>query len=238
MSGTSTDRTLKSCTLCEKLIAALHEVLENHLHLNLGRFDVLRALECDTHGPLLDWLAEWFSGLDITQALHFRRDYWSSSFTFYLGEHYDETSPELDVTESDDQNQFTGCGVEVDQDWIDDKTLIQWYKSCGDGHDGCRGAPYVGLLPAPEPKYFIDTARNCLSPAPPDSSYVVLSYVWGQADVIKVLTSSLAQLQRPGALEGPETSLPAKDGQARLLPSEAPRRALSLGRQRLHRPGR
>lgn len=179
-------------------------MLEDHLHLNLGPFDALRELECDTHKPLLDRLAEWFSGLDITQALHFRRDYWSSSFTFYLGAHYDETSPELDVTESDDKNQFPGYGIEVDQNWINDKALIKWYKRCLDGHDGCRNPPYVGQLPAPEPRYFIDTARNCLSPAPPDSSYVALSYVWGQADVVKVLTSNLDQLQHPGALEGPE----------------------------------
>ncbi|KAK7718972.1 hypothetical protein SLS63_010295 [Diaporthe eres] len=66
------------------------------------------------------------------------------------------------------------------------------------------------MLPAPDPKYFIDTVRDCLAPAPPESSYLSLSYVWGQAAVVKVVKSNLDQLQRPGALEGPEkqVSLP------------------------------
>lgn len=142
--------------------------------------------------------------------LHFRRDYWTSSFTFYLDEHFDRASPEFDVTETEDKSQYTGYGVEVDPRWIDDRTLVRWYKNCINSHAGCQKPPFLGQLPAPDPKYFIDTTRNCLSSAPVDPSYVALSYVWGQADVLKVLASNLAHLQLPGALEGPErqVSLP------------------------------
>lgn len=62
-------------------------------------------------------------------------------------------------------------------------------------------------FPAPEPKYFIDTARNCLAPALPGSSYLCLSYVWGKAEVVKVVKSNLEQLQTPGVLDGPEKQI-------------------------------
>lgn len=180
------------------------------MSIDLGSFDELCALECKTHRLLLDWLCKWFEHLETTQPLHFRRDYWSSSFSFDLGDHFDRRSPEFDVVESTERNRFPGYGVEVDPHWIDDSTIIQWYKNCVSSHGGCQTPPYIEQLPAPDPKYFIDTSRNCLAPAPPESCYLSLSYVWGQAGVVKVVKSNLDQLQRPGALDGPEkqVSLP------------------------------
>lgn len=203
-------RNLQACALCKKLSPVLEETLRTHLFINLGSFDELCALECKTHKPLLDWLCKWFEHLDTTQPLHFHRDYWSSSFSFHLGRHFDRCSPDFDVVKGTKRNQFPGYGVEVEPHWIDDSILIQWYKNCVNSHGGCQRPPYIEHLPAPEPKYFIDTVRNCLAPAPPESSYLSLSYVWGQAGVVKVMKSNLDQLQRPGALEGPEkqVSLP------------------------------
>lgn len=115
------------------------------------------------------------------------------------------------MVEGTEQKHFPGYGVEVDPQWIDDGVLVQWYNNCVNNHDGCQKPPYLEQLPEPEPKFFIDTVRNCLAPAPQDNpSYVSLSYVWGQAAVVKVVKSNLDQLLRPGALEGSEklVSLP------------------------------
>lgn len=196
--------------MCKKLLPALKKIPSEYLTINLGSFDELCALECDTHRLLLDWLSKWFEHLETTQPLHFSRDYWTRSFSFHLGDHYDRSSPEFDVVGSTKRNQFPGYGVEIDPQWIDDRTLIQWYEDCVNSHDGCRSPPYTEQLPAPDPKLFIDTARNCLAPAPPSASYLALSYVWGQADVVKVVQPNLDQLRRPGALDGPDrqVSLP------------------------------
>lgn len=190
--------------MCKKLLPALEEKPRTHLSINLGPFDELCALDCKAHRSLLDWLSKWFENLEFTQPLHFRRDYWTSSFSFHLGDHFDRHSPEFDVVESTKRDQFPGYGVEVDPDWIDDGTILRWYNNCVNNHGGCQKPPYLEQLPAPEPMYFIDTVRNCLAPAPQDHSYLTLSYVWGQAGVLKVVKSNLDQLQRPGALDGPE----------------------------------
>lgn len=201
------DWTLQSCALCKKLLPGLRKTPQDYLYINLGPFEEACAFECRTHTSLLDWLSKWFENLETTKPLYFRRDPWSSSFSFHLGDHYDRSSPEFDVVESMERGQFSGYGVRVDPQWIDDRTLIQWYKNCVNNHDGCRKPPYLEQLPAPDPKYLIDTVRNCLAPAPPDAPYLALSYVWGQADVTKVVTAKLDQLQRPGALDGSESQV-------------------------------
>lgn len=159
---------------------------------------------------MLDWLSKWFEDLETTQPLNFWRDPWSSSFRFFLGNHSDRGSPGFDVVKSTERSEFPEYGVRVDPHWIDDRVLLQWYKNCVDNHGGCREPPYLEQLPAPDPKYFIDTVKNCLAPALSDASYLALSYVWGQADVVKAVAANLDQLQRPGALEGSErqVSLP------------------------------
>ncbi|KAK2606603.1 hypothetical protein N8I77_005340 [Diaporthe amygdali] len=176
----------------------------------MGPFDEVCAIKCNNHKPLVHWLSKWFENSDTSQLLNFHRDYWSSSFAFTLGNHHDKSTPELDVVESTEKNQYAGYGVEVDPHWIDDNKLKQWYKDCINNHDGCRKPPYLERLPIPVPSYFIDTLNNCLAPAPPHAPYVALSYVWGQADVVKVLNSNSDKLQVAGALDGPEkqVSLP------------------------------
>lgn len=181
------------------------------MNIDLGSFDAICALECNTHGPLLDWLSKWFENLETTKPLHLRQEHWKLSFSFYLDGHYDRSSPEFDVVESTKRDQFPGYGVEVDPQWIDDGILVRWYNNCVNNHGGCQRPPYLEQLPAPEPEYFIDVSRNCLAPAPPDHpSYFALSYVWGQTVVVKVVKSNLDQLLRPGAFDGSEkqVSLP------------------------------
>lgn len=187
-----------------KLLPVLQKKPEHDVSLNLGPFDQVCSSGCDSHRPLIEWLFDWFKPLETTQPLHLFQDCFSSSFLFHLGNPLDKHSPAFDVTESEDKNQYPGYGVKVDPHWIDDTVLMKWYKTCIDEHgDKCQKPPYLELLPVPDPRHFIDTVNNCLIAAPSDSSYVSLSYVWGQVDITKLLTINLDQLQRPGALGGP-----------------------------------
>lgn len=112
----------------------------------------------------------------------------------------------MDLIAIRDNGQFTGNGVRLDLRWIANNTLLQWYRDCEEEHgDECKIPSYLEHLPSPGIRILIDTFKNCLTPAPRNASYLALSYVWGQVDVVKTFKANSHQLQKPGALEGAES---------------------------------
>jgi hypothetical protein len=86
-------------------------------------------------------------------------------------------------------------------DWIDHNLLRRWKMKCDSLHFGrCQLSSPAPRHALERPRWLIDTWTQNLVAAPPEVSYIALSYVWGQTVSLKTVKSNLAQPQMPGVL--------------------------------------
>lgn len=95
-------------------------------------------------------------------------------------------------------------GSALDPQWWDPDLPLRWRTICDTDHDGlCKAKerPPGSLAGSQGPARLLDVHDLCVvkSPAGP-VSYTALSYVWGNATVLKSLTSNIEQLQKNKAL--------------------------------------
>ncbi|MCJ1244755.1 hypothetical protein MMC30_001955 [Trapelia coarctata] len=98
-------------------------------------------------------------------------------------------------------NHVSNSG-EIDPQWIDVNCLRGWLQTCDHVHGAqCNTPPgNVSASLIARPRWLIDVCRGCLVRASPEDRYVALSYVWGNAESIKLTKSNLSEFQRSGAL--------------------------------------
>lgn len=91
---------------------------------------------------------------------------------------------------------------------IDLDVIQSWRRQCRDSHGDCCNDRYSEPLAQHlEELPLIDTEDSCLVTRTSDTSFVALSYVWGDVPVFKTTISNLGGLQQPGALSQEDTSL-------------------------------
>lgn len=102
-----------------------------------------------------------------------------------------------DQTSDYDDPKFIPLQPEVDLDRI-----RGWYAECKSHHgDSCNKRYTSELEKHVDHLVLIDANAGCLKFLPVSTSFVALSYVWGQAETTKLQRSNFEQLKRPGALD-------------------------------------
>ncbi|KAI0813047.1 HET-domain-containing protein [Xylaria sp. FL0064] len=102
----------------------------------------------------------------------------------------------------------------VDRKKIDFALVRNWLAMCESVHgDECRKRPGMddfSVHPATLLNEFrlIDVERNCLVRGTSDDNYAALSYVWGQAKVLRAGIANIESLEKPGAFATPELTPP------------------------------
>ncbi|KAL0264108.1 hypothetical protein SLS55_000052 [Diplodia seriata] len=203
------DEWTEGCDICGKINSVLEQkILDEHICDDICPVEDLLRSDCHLHKPLLDWLSKelkFHESRDGMLAIY--RDAFSSSFNFVTTPNEQNSpyiwrqSPYFDVVESQ-ADESIGFGVRLDSPWIETNRLLQWYNDCIVNHaEQCSSPEFFAQLPAPKPQLFIDTFHKCLVPAPKDTPYLALSYVWGRVETVNTAKSNLDQLQEPGALQ-------------------------------------
>ncbi|PVI00163.1 heterokaryon incompatibility protein [Periconia macrospinosa] len=193
------------CTYCRKILYVIEMPLSDvrdHSTFRIGFIDDVMSSGCKQHTTFLRNYSEELALDEDGGELLMSRYYWTHGFTFYTergsphpGGQYTIGTPEMDLLGG------IGLGVELDESWIDEETVLGWYERCVEEHgEKCNSPRYLEILPRAEPHYFIDVVENCLVRAPVGASYAALSYVWGQTEMLKATKSNVSRLQEPGAL--------------------------------------
>jgi len=94
-----------------------------------------------------------------------------------------------------------GCGLRDIKPWnrstIDIGPIQSWLTNCQNHHDDNCTAKLDNTTPLPPAFRLIDTANWCIAFAPPDASYLALSYVWASASPPPQTQIHPFQLQQP-----------------------------------------
>ena len=95
-----------------------------------------------------------------------------------------------------------GRGQILDSSWIDPHLVKHWKQRCDQEHgEYCwKPSSMNEGRPSQYPSWLIDTWRGCLVPAPSDSRYVALSYVWGEKKCLMTMSTNIEHLQLENAL--------------------------------------
>ncbi|KAI0968257.1 HET-domain-containing protein [Xylaria arbuscula] len=102
----------------------------------------------------------------------------------------------------------------VDREKIDFSIVGNWLAMCESLHgDACRKRPGLDDFPVHPATILnefrlIDVEQQCLVKATPENKYAALSYVWGQAKVLRAGMANIENLEKPGAFDKPELSPP------------------------------
>lgn len=99
-------------------------------------------------------------------------------------------------------------GRPADRKWIDPELLRSWRGTCEREHGGMCSSIDDNSLSRPRLPWLIDCEKYRLIPAGRDDRYVALSYVWGNANVLKTSTQNLRRLCEPGAFLQQNQKLP------------------------------
>lgn len=95
------------------------------------------------------------------------------------------------------------CAQFVSTDSIDLGLCSKWLRDCEMRHlPYCRDlGQEVDKLPLPQEFRLVDTIDECIIPAPQSCRYIALSYVWGQAAILKLSEDNAEKFERPGSLK-------------------------------------
>ncbi|KAI1310606.1 HET-domain-containing protein [Xylaria venustula] len=102
----------------------------------------------------------------------------------------------------------------VDREKIDFSIVGNWLSMCEKIHgDACRKRPGMDDFPVHPATILnefrlIDVEQQRLIRATPDNKYAALSYVWGQAKVLRAGMANIKSLEKPRAFDKPELSPP------------------------------
>ncbi|EDU48492.1 heterokaryon incompatibility protein [Pyrenophora tritici-repentis] len=93
---------------------------------------------------------------------------------------------------------------------IDLNSIQEWRKACHDTHGDCCNDRYSEALALRlDHLILVDVVNRSLVKLPNTTpiSFIALSYVWGEVDTCKTLTSNFEQLQQPGAICSTNTEI-------------------------------
>ncbi|KDR74962.1 hypothetical protein GALMADRAFT_570303 [Galerina marginata CBS 339.88] len=188
------------CPFCRLILAALGP---NTPTVEDGE-QVAVTMSWDTDGPTPDINAPW----NRIPKIRILRPYaqkegggWvSASLNLF---------PEITLLANDSPTPSKTFFSRVISDQIDFAMVQNWLSTCETLHgDQCNKTQMLDHEvedPATEIPSFrlIDVVDNCIVPAPHNSKYVALSYVWGDIKpetVLRTLQGNVEELEKPGAL--------------------------------------
>ena len=93
------------------------------------------------------------------------------------------------------------CARRLKSGAIDFELVKAWIQQCGSWHEGCRNLEWPGAPNRTAGLRVLDVERQCLTQAVENCRYVALSYVWGNAHVIRLREHNLELLTCEGALQ-------------------------------------
>lgn len=100
--------------------------------------------------------------------------------------------------------EHPGTSVLLDPQWINPSVPKYWYSQCLDEHGSeCDEPNWMKLHPGTNgaPDWLIDVIDQCIVPFSHDStSYVTLSYTWGNVQCLKTTTGNLERLRGAGSI--------------------------------------
>jgi hypothetical protein len=85
----------------------------------------------------------------------------------------------------------------IDSPWISNDQIKSWAKNCCKMHD--KHEVSRTLVPETQQILLVDVVRRCLVVSTTASSYLALSYVWGDSVPFKLRLANFSDLQRPSA---------------------------------------
>ncbi|KAK3688341.1 heterokaryon incompatibility protein-domain-containing protein, partial [Podospora appendiculata] len=92
------------------------------------------------------------------------------------------------------------------EEYVDFGLVKQWRAHCEQNHGLQCSAATLQL--ATSLSWLIDTQRQCLVPAPAGAAYIALSYVWGQTELLRTTSKTLAAHQIDGSIGGLKKEIP------------------------------
>lgn len=100
--------------------------------------------------------------------------------------------------------EHPGTSILLDSRWIDPSVPKYWYSQCLDEHGSeCDEPNWMKLHPGTDadPDWLIDVVDQCIVPFSSDtSSYVTLSYTWGNVQCLQTTTGNLKRLREAGSI--------------------------------------
>lgn len=137
-------------------------------------------------------------------AIIFVEEYYRESFIFYAREF--DGAPKLDFpryqrfiycNDTSPFSQYTGRRINSDQVNID--IVKQWIGICNDEHkEICRGSSFQQSTM--DRIRLIDVVRMSVVQISGQVKYLALSYVWGDAQPLKLVKANVVQLSKSGSL--------------------------------------
>ncbi|RWA10527.1 hypothetical protein EKO27_g4582 [Xylaria grammica] len=118
--------------------------------------------------------------------------------------------PEIVALANDSSAASASLVRPVRQESIDFTMASNWLSICETIHgDECRKMPGLDGFPVHPATILdefrlIDVEQSCIIRATSDSKYTALSYVWGQATVLRAGRDNIESLEKIGAFDSPE----------------------------------
>jgi len=207
-----TDLSQGQCKICDKILLVFRDTSPVELeYFRLGSHSTVMVLSsCESHKSFI------MESLRLDPVLHKLKDYAILSgpgrkqflATTRPAPHNEITNLNLRIVK-DPLSAKPQSFIQPNASWIQRSLPRRWKALCDESHSGmCKSS--FETISAVRPAWLIDTWMECLVPFSDQQSYVALSYVWGQVEQHRTLSSELDVLQRPYSLhrDSETTSLP------------------------------
>ncbi|KAL8993206.1 MAG: hypothetical protein Q9169_006518 [Polycauliona sp. 2 TL-2023] len=211
-SASSRDSTIEptACDVCAKIIQSFSIPVGEEAEIPLGNLasllvgecphvDMFRNLKlCHRRAPRYEEqeVVLWRCGSSFTTATRFACSYWEK------GHRVRTSSAGLELVARHDIQNHPGRALMLDSHWFSDGIIQEWISTCDRLHgDRCKTLPLMVNDDQVQPRFLIDTLRNCVVESKGfGSEYVALSYTWGRTQNLRNELAICQELQIPGIL--------------------------------------
>lgn len=111
---------------------------------------------------------------------------------------------ELLLAEDNEQDDHPGIGRVLDPDWVDLQIAQAWKDKCLEEH-GSKCMNPMKVAPV-TPDLLVDVEKQCVVHGIPGSSYIALSYRWGDVTDFRLDAGSFERLKEPNSLKDADVS--------------------------------
>lgn len=197
------------CEVCAKIITVFRTAIsqDDHIIYELGKLSDVITMPCP-HAASIRKLWEsgrqYMHGTSTTEPWSVQTSYSHSEpvmIRFVNGEQI--LSYDVDLV-ANDGPEHPGTSTLPDSQWIDPFIPRHWYSKCLHEHGSqCERPSWMDLHPGinADPDWLIDVIDQCIVPFSSDtSSYLTLSYTWGNVQCLKTNTGNLRRLKEPGSI--------------------------------------
>lgn len=178
----------QSCPLCRLVVAAVGGSCLNN-----------EGIYCELY-----WQDDGFvagSDAPTVRCLGVRANPWPSGFN--------ELNRLIPLAEDVTDSNGLFFGRKIGADRFNVKLMKKWIKSCRRWHGQHCDASLTDQKRGMSSRFkILDTWTRCLVLAPPNCTYLALSYVWGQRKFFTLTSSNIRNLERPGGLSEVWQDLP------------------------------